>query len=138
MGRAVGEVLPLAVAIAVFPVPIIAVVLLLGSTRGRAKGGAFVLAWCAGIAAVGAVVLLVAGEADASEAGEPATWLNVVILGLGVVLLALAVKQWRGRPGADEKAPTPGWMQSVDQFTIAKAGAAGFALSGLNPKNVLL
>ena len=138
MGRALGDVLPLAIAIAVFPVPVIAVVLVLGSTRGRAKGAAFVIAWCVGLAAVGAVVLLVAGEADASEAGEPATWLNVVILGLGVVLLALAVKQWRARPGGDEEAPTPGWMKTVDEFTIGKAGVAGFALSGLNPKNVLL
>ena len=29
-------------------------------------------------------------------------------------------------------------MDAVDQFTVAKAGGAGFALSALNPKNVLL
>jgi len=32
----------------------------------------------------------------------------------------------------------PGWMDTVDQFTVARAGAIGFALSALNPKNVLL
>ena len=61
MGQALGDVLPLAVAIAIFPVPIIAVVLIVGSDRGRAKGLAFVLAWCVGLAAVGAIVLLVGG-----------------------------------------------------------------------------
>jgi len=138
MGRAIGDVLPLAVAIAVFPVPMIAVVLMLASDRGRAKGLAFIIAWCFGLAAVGAIVLLIAGEVDASEAGEPATWVDVVLLVLGLLLLALAFKQWRGRPSADEEAPTPGWMRTIDDFTTTKAGGAGFALSALNPKNVLL
>jgi threonine/homoserine/homoserine lactone efflux protein len=131
-------VLPLAVAIAIFPVPIIAVVLVLGSDRGQAKGQAFVLAWGVGLAAVGAIVLVFAGAVDASDAGEPAPWVNVVLLGLGLVLLALAVRQWRGRPRAGEETPAPGWMRTVDEFTIAKAAGAGFALTALNPKNVLL
>ena len=73
MGQALGNVLPLAVAIAIFPVPIIAVVLIIGSDRGRAKCLAFVLAWCAGLGAIGAIVLLLGGVFDASDAGEPAT-----------------------------------------------------------------
>ena len=64
-------VLPLAVAVAVFPVPIIAAVLVLGSYRGTVKGLAFVLAWCTGLTAVGAIALALAGVADASEAGSP-------------------------------------------------------------------
>ena len=138
MGQALGTILPLAVAIAIFPVPVIAVVLFVGSDRGRAKGTAFVLAWLAGLLAVGAIVLLLEGGADAREDGRPATWVDVVLLCLGLVLLALAVKQWRGRPGAGEESPTPGWMRTLDDFTAAKAGGAGFALTALNPKNVLL
>ena len=88
MGQALGNVLPLAVAIAIFPVPIIAVVLIIGSDRGRAKGLAFVLAWCAGLGAIGAIVLLLGGVFDASDAGEPATWVNVLLLALGLLLLA--------------------------------------------------
>jgi threonine/homoserine/homoserine lactone efflux protein len=138
LGQALGSVLPLAVAIAIFPVPIIAVVLVLGSPRGTAKGLAFVLAWLVGLGAVGALVLLFAGALDASESGDPATWVNVVLLALGVLLLGLAVKQWRGRPRSGEETPVPGWMRAIDEFTPAKAAGAGFALSGLNPKNVLL
>lgn len=130
--------LPLAVAIAVFPVPVIAVVLVLGSQNGRAKALAFIVAWAVGLAAVGAIVLVLAGAADASEGGEPATWVDVLLLGLGLLLLVLAAKQWRGRPGAGEETPAPGWMRTIDGFSIAKAGGAGFALSALNPKNVLL
>lgn len=138
MGEAIGSVLPLAVAVAIFPVPVIAVVLVLGSERGTAKALAFVLAWFIGLATVGAVVLMLAGAADASSGGEPATWVNVLLLGVGLLLLALAVKQWRGRPRGDEETPTPTWMRRIDEFTVVKAGGAGFVLSALNPKNVLL
>ena len=135
MTHALGIVLPLAVAIAIFPVPVIAAVLLISSDHGRAKSVAFVLAWCTSLAVIGAIVLLLADTADASDAGEPATWVNVVPLVLGLALLAAALQNWRGRPETGQEAPTPGWMRTVDDFTIAKAGAAGLALSGLNPKN---
>ena len=138
MSNALGVVLPLAVAIAVFPVPIIVVVLMVGSDRGRAKGLAFVIAWCVGLTAVGAVVLALAEGADARDDGEPATWVAVLLLTLGLLLFAAAVKQWQGRPTAGQEASLPGWMGAIDVFTIAKSGAAGFALSALNPKNVLL
>lgn len=138
MGHAVGTVLPLAVAVAIFPVPIIAVTLVVGSDRGRAKGSAFVLAWCGGLGTVGAIALLLVGVSDGSDEGEPAAWVNVLLLVLGLIALAAAVKQWRGRPASDEEAPMPAWMRMIGNFTILKAAGAGVALSALNPKNVLL
>jgi threonine/homoserine/homoserine lactone efflux protein len=138
MGQALGNILPLAIAVAVFPIPIIASVLIVGADRGRAKGLAFVLAWCAGLSAVGALMLWLGSAADASEGGKPSTWVSGLLLGLGLLALAAAVKQWLSRPGAGEETPVPGWMRKVDDFTIAKAAAAGFALTALNPKNVLL
>jgi threonine/homoserine/homoserine lactone efflux protein len=138
MGRAVGDVLPLAVAVAVFPVPVIAAVLVLGSDRGKAKGVAFVLAWCVGLAAIGAIALLLAGAADANDDGKPATWVNVLMLGLGLLLLALAAKQWRGRPASGDEPPVPGWMRTIGDFTVARSAGAGLFLTALNPKNVLL
>ena len=138
MGEAVGNVLPLAVAVAVFPVPVIAAVLVLASERGTSKGLAFVGAWCAGLAAVGAVALILGGVADGSEAGGPANWINVILLVLGLLLVVLAVKQWRGRPGAREEPEVPGWMRTIGELTPARAAGVGFALTALNPKNVLL
>jgi threonine/homoserine/homoserine lactone efflux protein len=138
MGQALGDILPLAVAVAIFPVPIIAVVLLLGSEGGATKGATFVLAWCLGLTAVGAAMLLVGGAADGSDGGEPATWLSALLLGLGLLVMAWAVQQWRSRPRAGEDVPQPGWMRTIGDFTIVKAGGAGFAFSALNPKNVLL
>ena len=138
MGEAVGSVLPLAVAVAVFPVPIIAMVIVVGSERGRAKALAFVIAWFVGLAAVGGLALALAGALDASSSGEPATWVSVVLLLLGLLLVWLAVKQWLGRPRRGEKTPLPGWMQRIDDFGAGKAAVTGFTLTALNPKNVLL
>ena len=54
MGEAIGEVLPVAVGVAVSPVPIIAVILMLVTARARVNGPAFIVGWLLGLAAVGA------------------------------------------------------------------------------------
>jgi threonine/homoserine/homoserine lactone efflux protein len=138
VGDAIGQVLSLSVGVALSPVPIIAVVLMLGTPRARANGPAFVLGWVIGLAFVGTIVLLAASGADASESGEPATWVGILELVLGCLLALLAVKQWRGRPRAGDEAALPKWMQTIDTFTPGKALGMGALLSGVNPKNLLL
>jgi threonine/homoserine/homoserine lactone efflux protein len=138
MGEAIGQMLPAAVGVAISPMPIVAVVLMLVTPRGRTNGVAFLLGWLVGIGLVGTIVLLVAIGANASEGGETATWVSWLELVLGVLLLAGAIKQWRSRPRGDEEAPTPRWMQALDRFTPAKAAGVGILLSAVNPKNLLL
>ncbi len=138
MGDAIGQVLPFAVVVALSPIPIIGVVLMLGTPRARSNGPAFILGWLLGLTVVGAIVLAVASGVDASESGQPASWVGVLKLVLGVVLLLLAVKQWRGRPRGDADAALPGWMRTIDHFTPARALAMGVALSAINPKNLVL
>jgi threonine/homoserine/homoserine lactone efflux protein len=138
MGEAIGQVLSLAVGVALSPVPIIAVILMLVTPRARSNGPAFIVGWLVGLALVGAVVLLIAGPTDASENGEPATWVDVLKLVLGLLLVLVALRQWRGRPHEGDEAPTPKWMGAIDGFTPPKALGAGALLAGANPKNLLL
>lgn len=138
MGEAIGQMLPSAVGVAISPIPIVAVVLMLVSARGRVNGPAFLIGWWVGVAAVGAIMLLVAGGAEATEEGEPATWVSVLELVLGLLLFLVALKQWRERPHEGKAAETPRWMSALDRFTPLKAAGAGVLLSGLNPKNLLL
>jgi len=135
---AIGQILALAVGVSLSPVPIIAVVLMLGTPRGRVNGPMFVLGWMLGLTVVGALVLVVAGGAGANENAQPATWVDVVKLVLGALLLLVAVKQWRGRPRAGHEASLPKWMRTIDRFTPARALGIAAALSGVNPKNLLL
>jgi threonine/homoserine/homoserine lactone efflux protein len=138
MGQAIGQVLSLGIGVALSPAPIIAVVLMLAGPRGRANGPAFLAGWVVGIAALGTIVLLVASSASASEHGAPATWVSIVKIILGLLLVLLAVRQWRGRPRGDASPELPKWMKTVDTFTPGRSVAMGAALSSVNPKNLLL
>jgi len=138
MGEAIGQVLPLAVGVAISPIPIIAVILMLVTRRARVNGPLFVIGWLLGLAVIGILVIGVAGGAGASSDGEPATWVLSLELVLGLLLLLVAVRQFRSRPHDGETAPTPAWMGAIDGFTAVKALGAGALLSGLNPKNLLL
>jgi threonine/homoserine/homoserine lactone efflux protein len=138
MGEAIGQIIPLAIGVALSPVPIIVVVLMLGTTRGATNGAAFILGWIVGLSVAGAVILLVSSGADASEEGAPADWVGWLEILLGLLLLAVAIRQWRSRPHGGEEAELPKWMRTVDRFTAGRAVAIGVALSAINPKNLLL
>lgn len=138
MGQAIGDILPLALAVAISPIPIIAIVLTLGTPRARSNGIAFTLGWIAGLTIVGTVMLLVSSGNATQSSGAPATWTSVLKLLFGALFLALAVHSWRGRPKRGEDAEMPRWMAAIDTFTLAKMLGLGALLSGLNPKNLAL
>ncbi len=138
MGEAIGDILPLAIGVALSPVPIIAIVLMLGTPRARSNGPAFALGWVAGLAVVGGVVLALASDNAQADDGGPETWVSVLKLLFGLLFLLLAARTWRGRPRAGEEAAMPKWMQAIDAFTAGKSFGAGFLLSGINPKNLAL
>jgi len=138
MGKAIGGSLPLAVGIALSPIPIIAVVLMLTSRKAKVNGPVFVLGWLIGLGIVGAIVLSLAGAGGASKSGSPATWVSWVKIALGLLLLLVALRQFRGRPHGDEQPQMPKWMATIDKTTPVAALGLAAALSDANPKNLLL
>jgi threonine/homoserine/homoserine lactone efflux protein len=137
MADVIGDILGFAVGIAISPIPIIAVILMLFSARARINGLAFLLGWIGGISAVTVVVLLVAKGAGASDndSQDGVAWVKVV---LGLLLIGLAVREWRSRPAPGVAVEMPKWMSAIDSFTPAKAAGAGVVLSAANPKNFVL
>jgi Sap-like sulfolipid-1-addressing protein len=135
MGGAIGDVLGLAAGVAVSPLPIVAMILLLATPRGRANGSLFGVGWLAGLTILGAVVLALAGPADASSGGQPAAWTGWLKLVLGVLALLLAVRQWRGRPAEGAEPETPKWMAGLDRLRPGGVLGLGALLSAVNPKN---
>ena len=49
MGAAIGDILGLAAGVAVSPLPIVAMILVLATPRGRANGSLFGVGWLAGL-----------------------------------------------------------------------------------------
>src|SRR5450432_1892102 len=102
-GDAIGQVLSFAVGVTISPIPIIAVVLMLATPKGRINGPAFLLGWVLGLAVLGTILLLAAGGGSASNGGAPAEWVSIVKLLLGALLLVVARRQWRRRPDGDSE-----------------------------------
>lgn len=138
MAQAIGQMLTMAVGVALSPIPIIASVLLVSSPRGRVNGLAFVLGCVASTAVIGGALIAVGVGAGISESGGPSSGTTVLRFVLGGLLVAMAAKKWRGRPDRGEEPAVPNWMGALDGFSAPKSLAAGIVVTGLNPKNLLL
>ncbi len=133
MGAVIGEILPLAIGVAVSPIPIIAAILMLFSKRAGSTSTGFLIGWVVGIVVATAIFTALAGTLQTG--GEPsaaASWIKII---LGALLLLVGICQWRGRGG---KHDNPKWMVAIDDFTFAKALGLGFLLSAVNPKNLIM
>jgi hypothetical protein len=133
MNGVIGDILPLALGVAISPIPIIAAILMLFSSRATGTSLGMLVGWILGIVVVTTIFTAVSGSLEAG--GEPSSatsWTKVV---LGGLLLSVGVRNWRGRGGVHE---TPKWMAAIDSFTPAKALGLGFLLAAVNPKNLLL
>jgi hypothetical protein len=137
MGEAIGHSLPLAIGVALSPIPIIAVVVLLTSSRARSLGPVFVLGWLLGLVVVGAIVLVVVGPSGAGSSGQRTRWVSWVMIVLGVLLLVAAGRHLRGTRGGEE-VPLPAWMGAIDRLNPAVVLGGGVVLGGVRPRSLLL
>lgn len=135
--QAIGDLLPSALGVAISPVPIIAVILMLGTPQAKSNGPAFAAGWVAGLVIVSVVVLTLASGASDPDSGT-ATGVNWFQVVFGLVFLGLAARQWKSRPRGDGEPEMPKWMAAIDTFSPGKSLGLGALLSGVNPKNLAL
>jgi hypothetical protein len=116
------DLLLIALAISLEPIPITGYILLLGSRGGTAKGWGFLAGWVGCFVVVLAGTALLTGGKPPREHTAPSTAGLIVRILLGVGLLALAWRQRRltGRPRKEPK-----WQKGLDNLGIP--AAAGFA-----------
>ncbi|MEF2977198.1 GAP family protein [Subtercola sp. YIM 133946] len=137
MNSVVGEILPLALGVAISPIPIIAAILMLLSPKARGTNLGFLTGWLLGIIVAVVVFTLLAAVIPAgSDGSKPVA--GVIKIVLGALLLLLAIRQWRSRPHGDTEPALPKWMSAIDTMTPVRGLVLGFLLSGLNPKNLLM
>ena len=137
MNLVIGEILPLAVGIAISPIPIIAAILMLLSPRAKGTSVGFMIGWLAGIV-IAIVLSSLLSSVIPPETGGKSPVAGVIKIILGVLLLVLAIKQWRTRPAKGNQASLPKWMSAIDSMSAVRALWLGFLLAAANPKNLLL
>jgi Sap, sulfolipid-1-addressing protein len=138
MGNAIGDILPLALGVAISPIPIIAVILMLLSPKAPTNGPAFLVGWVGGLAVVSFAVTALSGNAGLGSGGGGSAVGSLIKILLGLLLVGLSVRDFRNRPRPGQKPPLPGWMQAIDSITGPKALGIAVLLSAVNPKNFSL
>jgi threonine/homoserine/homoserine lactone efflux protein len=131
---AISGISGLGAAVAISPLPIMAVCLLLTTRRGRAMGLLFELGWAAGLTALGLIVLRVLGPSSSATEGTN-HWRGWFEVGFGVALLILSLQQFRQRPDRGTLVAPPGWVTVLDRTSPPGALGLGALLAVANPKN---
>ena len=130
-----GELVPLALVVALSPVSIIpAVVLVLHTDHPKPTGLAFMAGWLVGLAALTTIFVQVPHLIDGIGRGSPpwAPWLRIAI---GALLIALAVGRWLTR---ERTTRPPALLNRLRRITPASAALIGLGLVVANPKVLVM
>ena len=136
LADAISSSLPMAVGVALSPIPVAAILIILMSARAGINATAFLLGWMAGILTIGLVVSLMPGLLTAR--GEPTQLSGLTRVALGTALLLLAGRQWRQRPTPEAVVKVPPLLARLDSIGVMQSSITGFLLSAIHPKNLIL
>ena len=138
MGAIISEILPLAVGIAIGPLPIAVVILLLTGQRGKLKGLTYLVGWLIGLILLMLTVFLFIRGHDYSPGSGPSLLVSWVKLLAGISLFVAAYLNWRQRLAPGAKTELPGWLKTIQQVTLLVALGVGLLLGLVSPKNLVL
>ena len=138
MNQVLRDLLPLAIAVTISPVPIIAEILLLFTKKPVANAGAYAAGFVVGVGGVLWILVAAAGTQDLSSDSDGSTAGAIVRLAAGGLLIVGAVRQFRGRPAEGETAAMPKWMDGISSFQPGRSGMVGLLVGALNPKNIAM
>lgn len=138
MGSAIGNLLPLALGIAISPMPIVAAILMLLSRKAKTTSLTFLAGWLAGVVITLILFTLLSSILPRSNPSQARPVAAIIKIVLGALLLALGVRRFLSRPDAGAERTMPKWMSAIDTMTALRGLGLGFALSALNPKNLVL
>jgi threonine/homoserine/homoserine lactone efflux protein len=133
-----GDVFAAAIATAISPVPIVAVILVLFGAHARRNGIFFLLGWVLGLLAVIGLILLVPDDFGLKPRDWVATAGAALRLVFGSFFVGAAFMIWMRRPKHGEERPIPAWASRIANVTAIQALLLAIGLAVVNPKNVVL
>lgn len=131
-----GQLIPFAAVVAINPLPVIAIILVLQTQRGRQAGSAFAGAWLLALLALGGLAIVIANQTELYGSGSASLVARIIRGAVGALLLALALGKWRGRPRRGQEPKKPAWMDALASTTPARSARLGALLAAGNPKNI--
>jgi hypothetical protein len=136
--RVIGELLPLALVVAVSPINIIAAILLLFSKRPIAGASCYLAGFFLGVLAVLVALDTLARHIDLLNDSAPSKVGAVIRIVIGIGLLYAAIRKLVARFRKESDGELPSWMSSISEFSPPKAAATGLLIGALNPKNLAM
>jgi len=139
MAELILSLLPLAVAAALQPPQVIALVVLLQTRRGVANGLAYIIGMIAFRLFLGGIfwVLISNIEETVETEGDNFSLLvGTVILVLGILMLVHALREGFSAHGEDEAAAS--WLDKLQDVTPFRSALVGIAFLALDPKDWLV
>jgi hypothetical protein len=137
MINAVGELLPLMVAVALSTVPILVTVTILLTPDSRSTAIAFLIGWLAGMFVVTGLLALVLQWIPRSAAPQHQPRVGAAEIVIGCALIAYGVFLVARRRSTSPRTELPSWLRSVGELRPIASIALAVALN-LRPKALLL
>jgi len=134
--QVIGDVLPFAVVVMVSPINIVAAILLLFSKRPRLNASCYLVGFVVGLTLVIGGLTVLANAIGLVSGSDRSRGASVFLLALGAALIIVAVRKFHRRPGPDEPASLPEWMDGIAGFSARRSFATGAAIGAGNPKNI--
>lgn len=133
------ELLPVALAAALTPTAVLAVILILFSHKARRNGIAFLAGWYLGLLILSWVIVAFLASLGffSSLLGEYSASAGLVVVP-GLLLLLLAIQPWRTRPRAGTLVAEPAWFARLNPLRPGHSFGIGAALASITPKMILL
>jgi hypothetical protein len=133
-----GQLLPLALTIALSPLPLAALLLMLLAPDGFKAAAGFSIGWFLGVL-LSATVLAVLSSLLPHDRSAGTRMLQVAVpLLLGVALIVLGLVQWHDRPQRGVEVPLPRWLNALDRLTPVRATIIGVGYAAFRPKNLVM
>jgi hypothetical protein len=137
MAGGLGELFAAATAVAISPVPIVAVILILFSRHPRRNGVMFLLGWILGMVLITGALLLLPIDLSFVPQAALAYGGAALQLFIGGLLVAAAFVVWRRTKG-DTSHALPRWTARIEQLSALQALELAVGLAVVNPKNLAL
>jgi threonine/homoserine/homoserine lactone efflux protein len=137
MESLIASIMPHAVGAALSPLPIAALIFLLLSKRPHSNSLGFLIGWMLALLInVGVFMFLFDNQPSVGQNKNQIS--QLLQIGFGLILLVLAIKQWKNRPKLGEEPKMPKWMSTIEDFSPLKSFMIAFMLVTVNAKNTVL